>query len=387
MKSNKKTAHDNSIKKTWTIIIIALVLIAIIGIVIFFLIRKPKVTYEYYINNNKSSVIGNNITNYECSNGTTLDIDKDNNTFKVSNIKKSSLCKIYYEDSAGEMLMNLITGLDETKEKNKVYFDSNGVLRYYGEDPLNYVYFNCTDENDKNTCELWRIVSISKVSDATKDNKYNLKLVKDTPLIVKDTTNNQEISEFSWNNNRGYDYLESSLNGILNTGYYNANGNYIYKNSKDEEVSYDFIKSGLKTDKVRNMVASYTWRINATTDNSDAISNWYSDTAHGNMANFKIGLINISDYILSLKDDCKDIAIKEFGTCKSKSYLSKENGFFVLDSYQKDEGFVYRIAGNNSINAIYPTATYNIYPALYLNEDVKIVSGDGSIDSPYVLSE
>ena len=52
MKSNKKTAHDNSIKKTWTIIIIALVLIAIIGIVIFFLIRKPKVTYEYYINNN-----------------------------------------------------------------------------------------------------------------------------------------------------------------------------------------------------------------------------------------------------------------------------------------------------------------------------------------------
>ena len=80
MKSNKKTAHDNSIKKTWTIIIIALVLIAIIGIVIFFLIRKPKVTYEYYINNNKSSVIGNNITNYECSNGTTLDIDKDNKT-------------------------------------------------------------------------------------------------------------------------------------------------------------------------------------------------------------------------------------------------------------------------------------------------------------------
>ena len=81
----------------------------------------------------------------------------------------------------------------------------------------------------------------------------------------------------------------------------------------------------------------------------------------------------------------KDIKINEFGTCSSKSYLSKENGFFVLDSYQEKEGFVYRIAGNNAINAIYPTATYNIYPSLYLNEDVKIVSGDGSISNPYRL--
>ena len=43
-------------------ILIILVILILIGLVIFFLTRKPKVTYEYYINNNKSNIAGNNIS-------------------------------------------------------------------------------------------------------------------------------------------------------------------------------------------------------------------------------------------------------------------------------------------------------------------------------------
>ncbi len=385
MKNKKKTSLNKNAKKTRTIIIIALLFVAVIGIIIFILTRNPKITYEYYINNTKSNIAGLNITSYECNNGTTLNIDKDNNTYNVENITKNSLCKLYYEDTAGEQLINLTSGLDTLKEKNKTYLDENDILRYYGNDALNYIYFNCDNESDTNTCELWRIVSVSKVSDVTKKHKYNLKIVKDTPLTAKNTTTNQDITEFEWNNNRGFDFLEASIYKLLNEAYYNASSNYSYTNKNNETLTLDFSKTGLKNDKTRNMITTGTWRLNANTDNKQTISNWYNDTAYGNMAHFNIGLINISDYILSLKDDCKDTKINEFSTCSSKSYLSKENGFFVLDSYQEKEGFVYRIAGNNAINAIYPTATYNIYPSLYLNEDVKIVSGDGSLNNPYTI--
>ena len=149
-------------------ILIILVILILIGLVIFFLTRKPKVTYEYYINNNKSNIAGNNISNYECNNGTTLNIDEDNNTYSISSITKNSLCKIYYEDTAGEQIINLASGLDTLEEKNKTYIDDASTLRYYGENPLNYVYFNCNSDTDTNTCEIWRIVSINKVSDVTK---------------------------------------------------------------------------------------------------------------------------------------------------------------------------------------------------------------------------
>lgn len=381
----KKITPEDKKTKVGAILIFAIILIVALGTVIFILTRKPKIIYEYYINNTKSNIAGLNITNYECNNGTTLNIDKDNNTYNVENITKNSLCKLYYEDTAGEQLINLTSGLDTLKEKNKTYLDENDILRYYGNDALNYIYFNCDNESDTNTCELWRIVSVSKVSDVTKKHKYNLKIVKDTPLTAKNTTTNQDITEFEWNNNRGFDFLEASIYKLLNEAYYNASSNYSYTNKNNETLTLDFSKTGLKNDKTRNMITTGTWRLNANTDNKQAISNWYNDTAYGNMANFNIGLINISDYILSLKDDCKDTKINEFSTCSSQSYLSKENGFFVLDSYQEKEGFVYRIAGNNAINAIYPTATYNIYPSLYLNEDVKIVSGDGSLNNPYRL--
>lgn len=381
----KKITPEDKKTKIGAILIFTMILVVALGTVIFILTRKPKITYEYYINNTKSNIAGLNITNYECNNGTTLNIDKDNNTYNIENITKNSLCKLYYEDTAGEQLINLTSGLDTLKEKNKTYLDENDILRYYGNDALNYIYFNCDNESDTNTCELWRIVSVSKVSDVTKKHKYNLKIVKDAPLTAKNTTTNQDITEFEWNNNREFDFLEASIYKLLNEAYYNASSNYSYTNKNNETFTLDFSKTGLKNDKTRNMIITGTWRLNANTDNKQTISNWYNDTAYGNMVNFNIGLINISDYILSLKDDCKDIKINEFSTCSSKSYLSKENGFFVLDSYQEKEGFVYRIAGNNAINAIYPTATYNIYPSLYLNEDVKIVSGDGSLNNPYRL--
>ncbi len=372
--SDKEKKQNLKIK---IIILVTFILLIVGGTIIFLLIKRPKVTYEYYVNNIKSKMMGNNLTEYQCDNGTTLNIDKDTNSYAVDKVTKNSLCKIFYEDTAGEQLMNIIK-----KDEDKMYLDNDNNLYYYGENSKNYIYFNC-ENNDTSTCELWQIVSVTKVSDETKKNRYNLKIVNTSYL--KALSNNQEITKFSWNNNRSSKYLESSIYDILNNAYFNSLSEYSYTDKDNNTINLDFSKTGLKNDNVRRYIADVTWRMNANTFDEQIPNDWISDTKSGNMVHFKIGLLSISDYLLSLKDECNNIKINAFGTCEAKSYLSKENGFFVLDSYQEKDGYVYRIAGNNAINAIYPTAKYNIYPTLYLNEDVKIISGDGSASNPYHL--
>ena len=40
--------------------------------------------------------------------------------------------------------------------------DVGGNLRYYGANPNNYIYFNCSDYNNQSssTCETWRIIGV-----------------------------------------------------------------------------------------------------------------------------------------------------------------------------------------------------------------------------------
>ena len=77
----KKITPEDKKTKVGAILIFTMILVVAFGTVIFILTRKPKITYEYYINNTKSNIAGLNITNYECNNGTTLNIDKT--IFKV----------------------------------------------------------------------------------------------------------------------------------------------------------------------------------------------------------------------------------------------------------------------------------------------------------------
>lgn len=45
---------------------------------------------------------------------------------------------------------------------NSLMQDVGGNLRYYGANPNNYIYFNCSDYNNQSssTCETWRIIGV-----------------------------------------------------------------------------------------------------------------------------------------------------------------------------------------------------------------------------------
>ncbi|MBQ9318259.1 MAG: hypothetical protein IJR82_01320 [Bacilli bacterium] len=59
--------------------------------------------------------------------------------------------------------------------------------RYIGDNPNNYVYFNCDtlDNQNSDTCEIWRIIGVFDVDDGTGNYEQRIKLVRGSALPDK----------------------------------------------------------------------------------------------------------------------------------------------------------------------------------------------------------
>ena len=68
----------------------------------------------------------------------------------------------------------------------------------------------------------------------------------------------------------------------------------------------------------------------------------------------------------------------------SKTYLIKNNEYLWLNNHGKTN--VWNTTGNSISNSL-PTKMYGIKPVLTLKNSTVLVSGDGSVDNPYRISE
>lgn len=186
-----------------------------------------------------------------------------------------------------------------------------GNIRFVGESPNNYLYFNCSDyaSPDKNTCEIWRIIGT-----------YNnmLKII-----------NPNKIGNLAWDNNNNINWSTSSLNTYLNNEYYLNNLN----------------------NDTNSLIAEITWENNTIG---------------------KIGLLSL--------EDIRYASIEE--TVSNNNWLTNNiNNTWLIDS--KDDLVYY---ANNTNNDLNNANTLNeIRPVLYLNSEVSIYSGNGSLESPYMI--
>lgn len=86
--------------------------------------------------------------------------------------------------------------------------------------------------------------------------------------------------------------------------------------------------------------------------------------------NTYVKLLSISDFLNSMSD--------------SKTYLIKNNEYLWLNNHGKTN--VWNTTGNSISNSL-PTKMYGIKPVLTLKNSTVLVSGDGSVDNPYRISE
>ena len=180
-------------------------------------------------------------------------INKDNNAKLYTNkdgehviagLNKNSKCYLYFDEST--LIIDLIEkkysqNLEMLAYDNTV--DNN--LRYIGSNPDNYLYFNCNDyENqNSNTCELWRIIGIFNEGS---HGITNTKLIK----IIR----NETLGNIAWDEDNQNNWSKSTLNETLNRDYYYSLNNYSTNGINEQS---------------RNLIAEIKWKLGASNSNND----------------------------------------------------------------------------------------------------------------------
>ncbi len=365
------------------IVIVSLLTLILIGLITRFLNKTPIVLYEYYINDNKVSVPGKNLVSYDCTNGVEISYDEKELTYTTNNLKTDSTCKLFFEANMYDYINILGYSNDSIKDSNKITRDNNGNSYYYGDTAKNNIYFNCSDYRDKNTCEVWKIIT----TEEDNDNRY-IKILKSSNLEVLDKSSNLVLNKFSWNGvkEEGLSFENSSLYNLLGAGYYNSHNNYQYID-KDNNIHYlDFTNYGIKNDETRKMIIPKDYKVSKDSNINKSAIDFSRNEYTGLSLNLLVGLPNIRDYVLSMGSSCTDKNILNFNECDSNSYININNGMWLMNVSSLDNTTVYRVLKSKSINPVYPTIEYEVVPVLYIDGNLKIVSGDGSETNPYMIA-
>ena len=293
-----------------------------------------------------------------------------------------------------------------------------GNIRYYGANPNNYIYFNCSDYSNQtsSTCETWRIIGVfdGKVKimrneiigsipyDNDDEDTYLQSISADNnksslviPLIYDNydgsTIMQLAIAEPTIGAGQN-DYSKSSLQKILNNYYYNSlkyTGKY----------TYDFTSAGFKNDTTRNMIAEITYNLgghDSTSIYSNQIYSYERGTTvpSGNATTWtgKIAVAYPSDYgyAADLSLCQKQLGSYNDATCTAnnwmKSILAPNYGWLLTPSSGTASiAWAVGSPGNVYVNG----GAYNargVAPVLSLISELDIGPGSGTSSSPYQLS-
>ena len=302
---------------------------------------------------------------------------------------------ITYNYASSELLMNDRLGGTTTSL-------DGGNIRYYGANPNNYIYFNCSDYNNQtsDTCELWRIIGLF-------DDK--LKLIRNKQIGVYSwdssaSTVNSGKGESKWSEadlmkllNPGYD--SESVGGSL---YYNSSSGTCYSGKSNATTSCDFTSSGIKNDETRDLISNAVYYLGGSNTNTIYTNNIYG-YERGNTVysgrnptwTGKIALAYPSDYTYAAdlsKCTNKTLANYKDSTCTSNDWLypiisnSGSNYGWLLTTNPDNayNAWVVDKAGHSRYSTGGVSGTQSITPVLYLKSDV-IISGEGSSSNPYKI--
>ena len=291
-----------------------------------------------------------------------------------------------------------------------------GNIRYYGANPNNYIYFNCSDYSNQSssTCETWRIIGVfdGKVKimrneiigniayDDDDEDTYLQSIARDNDgnnsrveLLKYNISDEEIIIKLAPETGTGQnDYSKSSLQKILNNYYYNSlkyTGKY----------TYDFTSIGFKNDTTRNMIAEITYNLgghDSTSIYSNQIYSYERGTTvpSGNATTWtgKIAVAYPSDYgyAADLSLCQKQLGSYNDATCTANNWMKSilaPNYGWLLTLYSAYANYVWIV--DSSGNVYYVSGAYGasgVAPVLSLTSKLGIGPGSGTSSSPYQLS-
>ena len=289
---------------------------------------------------------------------------------------------------------------DDTKTKMFTFTHGEGAdavteSRYIGNDPKNYVIFNC--DIDGTNCELWRIIGVFNVERPDPENEGQT-ITEQRMKIVR---NYAFTNTMAWNSNNNNVWEYSTIKLFLNDDYLNRTGNASTYGLKalanamidDAKFYLGGKDAGGPTPLYGTTEEMYAWeRGNALCGACGNNTNWLTWTG-------KVGLMYPSDVYMVYGNGVNDTCFGNPNACVNdnaqtgwvinsniKQGQSTIDYTWLLSPISNSTNTTFRSSTNGGLVSYSVTmATSAIRPVVYLKSDVIISSGTGSIDDPYVL--
>ena len=278
--------------------------------------------------------------------------------------------------------------------------------RYYGASPNNYI---CLDMEGGSTCpdkHLYRIIG-SIYEENTSQNL--VKVMKATPLTDGTT------SEFSWDCKGSGSNTKLLVGDVAVCGGNCGSSSNIWSN-EDEDSSLMQLLNGIwLKNEDGNIFNNSTTSTNINFQNNKLSKNfinhineisrfylggdtYYSKTnlmylsergtnSYGNSSYWDgtIGLLSPSDYGYASGQECSQSTyLSEYGSgCYNKNWIYSGGEILVITPYTILDEVL--LINDKNVSYTCANAVGEVYPTFYLDKDVSIVSGDGSLNNPYLL--
>ena len=276
---------------------------------------------------------------------------------------------------------------------------SDNNIRYVGGEPNNYVEFNG---------EAWRIIGVFG---------SNLKLVRDE-LITTYSFDNKTTAQGIENNYGTNDWTKSYIREFLNDYYYNGKTITCHSDSatawvegltaKHETIACPDINKINAT--AKNMIQKSLWYLGGTNwktsvppYDSYPVDELYASergtqvySGHATTSTDYIGLIYPSDYGYASTDaSCRqnlragltyiNNAYGGTPTCKNNNWLFKGTWYWTISPHSSYSNLVFSVDSDGRLNDHRALYRVGVRPSIFLNSDIKIVSGSGTKDDAFKL--
>ncbi len=365
-------------------------------------------TYALYLNDEAISEIpeGEYYVLVDCENASGY-WDYEESTLRIENPADGAFCTVDFYDQLNKNISDYITTELADKEVEGVegyvvhetYTNTDGETvdtgyRYEGNDPNNYVYFNG---------EIWRIIGVFETYTVDEDGN-----VSSSPEMLTKLIDPDGIGGYSWDTGSnewgGYNTIYDSANlyKILNNYYYNSTdgttSGYCYLYSSTIVGDCNFTESGI-SDGYRDLIENVVWYTGGIQSASYASVFYEAERGTTTYLNSRsttatgyIGLLYVSDYGYSvLESSCaRTTSVGSYSSslCAGSSWMMFGETLWTMvpDSSGAGKIWIVNYVGNTGYSSDNNVFGYFVHPTLYLNSDAKIIGGDGSYESPYVLS-
>ena len=371
-------------------------------------VEKGKtLTYKIKINGSKGKAIkigssmGLSNSNLTLPSGTTAFSLLSEPSASETLIAKANPESLDYNSATDEQKNQMWTFSHESTEQLGATTD----YRYIGANPNNYVKFND---------ELWRIIGVFDVDDGTGKIEKRLKIVR-----------NESIGNYAWDNkdtttgaedeNGKNNWSDARLNYLLNPGhesetyggslYWNRKSGTCYYGQNNATMSCDFTSTGL-TDAAKEMIGDAKWYLggtaNYTSSSNGLASHFYkyergTTVYSGRSTNWtgKVGLIYPSDYGYATSGNSSTTRAtclaKELynwdgaSACYQNDWLFKSSYMWSLSPNSSSSSSVFYVSSSGYVSGSSAHITYGVWPVVYLKSTIKVTTGTGSSDSPFIL--